>query len=79
MNHVNKPSNDVSLENDASLDEKEELFTSLTATASSQINGGYWYSQSSYPSPPRHSYGYGRLPSASHQLAAQRLNQALFA
>lgn len=76
MHHVNKVSND----GPSSLDEKGDLFTPLNAADSSHISGGYWYSYSSFPSPPRtHRYGYGRLPSSSHQLAAQRLNQALFA
>lgn len=58
-----------------------DLFTTISPIESSQVSGGHWYSYStSFPSPPRHhSHGYGRLPSYSHQIAAQRLNQALFA
>ena len=65
----------------SSYSDENDLFTSITPAASSQISGGYWHSYStSFPTPPRlHSYSHGRLPSYSHQLAAQRLNQALFA
>lgn len=77
MNSASKLSSEVS----SSLGETGELFTTLTATDSSHISGGYWHiSQSTFPTPPRsHRYGYGRLPSSSHHLAAQRLDQALFA
>ncbi|NEP63705.1 MAG: hypothetical protein F6K31_43575 [Symploca sp. SIO2G7] len=76
MHHMNTLSSEVS----SSLDKTGKLFTTLTEDTSSSISGGYWHiSQSSFPGPPRlHRYGYGRLPSSSHQLAAQRLNQALF-
>lgn len=60
---------------------QNDLFTTITPAASSQISGGHWNRYSaSFPAPPqidRHSYG--RVPSYSHQIAAQRLNQALFA
>lgn len=64
-----------------SYSDKNDLFKPLNPDASSQIGGGYWHHYStSFPTPPRlHNYGHGRLPSYSHQLAAQRLNQALFA
>ena len=58
---------------------QNDLFTTISPTASSQVSGGHWSAYSTrYPAPPRH-YSYGRRPSSSHQIAAQRLNQALFA
>ena len=61
---------------------QSDLFTTISPAASSQVSGGHWsaYSTSySTPPPSHYSYSYGRRPSYSHQIAAQRLNQALFA